>query len=58
MHWECHKIYRILTYAKDCRRHYDNIYKDFSHNGFTYNIYKWDIRYMILFTIRNKLIFK
>ncbi len=35
--------------------HYDNTFKNFTYNDFTYNINKCDIKYMFLFTIRRKL---
>jgi hypothetical protein len=36
-------------------RHYDNTYKDFAYYYFTYNIYKFDISCMFLFTFMSKI---
>jgi hypothetical protein len=38
-------------------RHYDNTYNDFTYFDFPYNINKFDITYMFLYTVMSKFIY-
>ncbi len=38
--------------------HYNNTYKAFTYNDFSYNLNRFDIKYIILFTIIKKVIYK